>query len=121
VTTHILVGVQHSQGLWFNSADTETVSEQKYNVLTRNRRPCQHRIRDAVERGNDEGLFPLTFHKGLRDQRCLFPKVGKLMAYQHRIETNLLQLFAHPKSSEWFSIISGIIFEVKIVDEQKPA
>jgi len=41
------------------------------------------------------------------------------MAYQDRIETNLLQLFAHLESSEWFSIISGIIFEVKIVDEQK--
>jgi len=43
------------------------------------------------------------------------------MTYQDRIETNLLQLFAHLESSEWFSIISGIIFEVKIVDEQKQA
>jgi len=33
------------------------------------------------------------------------------MVYQDRIDTNLLQLFAHPETTEWFSIISGIIFE----------
>jgi len=43
------------------------------------------------------------------------------MAYQDRIETNLLQLFAHPETSEWFSIISGIIFEVNIVAEREQA
>jgi len=32
------------------------------------------------------------------------------MGYQDRIETNLLQLFEHLQTSEWFSIISGIIF-----------
>jgi len=32
-----------------------------------------------------------------------------------------LQLFAHPKNSEWFSVTSVIIFEVNIVDEQKQA
>ena len=41
------------------------------------------------------------------------------MLYQGRLETNLLHLFGHPENSEWFSIISGIIFEVNIVDEQK--
>jgi len=40
------------------------------------------------------------------------------MVYQDRIERNLLQLFAHPENSEYFSIISGIIFEVNIVAEQ---
>jgi len=32
------------------------------------------------------------------------------MIYQDRLETNLLQLFAHAQNSEWFSIISVIIF-----------
>jgi len=39
------------------------------------------------------------------------------MIYQDRLETNLLQLFAHTQSSEWFSIISAINFEVNIVAE----
>jgi len=30
-----------------------------------------------------------------------------------------LQLFAHPETSEWFSIIYGIIIDVNIVVEQK--
>jgi len=41
------------------------------------------------------------------------------MVYHDRLETNSLQLFRHPENSEWFSIISGIIFEVDIADEQK--
>ena len=36
--------------------------------------------------------------------------ISNFMIYQDRIETNLLQPFAHPQSSEWFSIISVIIF-----------
>jgi len=43
------------------------------------------------------------------------------MVYQDRIETNLLQLFEHPEISEWFSIISVIIFEINIVADQKQA
>jgi len=43
------------------------------------------------------------------------------MVYQDRLETNLLQLFAHPENSEWFSVISGIIFKVNIVPEQRQA
>jgi len=43
------------------------------------------------------------------------------MVHQDRIETNLLQIFAHPEISEWFPVISGIIFEVIIVAEQKQA
>ena len=39
------------------------------------------------------------------------------MIYQDRLETNLLQLFASTYSSEWFSIISVICFEVSIVSE----
>jgi len=33
--------------------------------------------------------------------------------------TNLLQLLTHQQYSEWFSILSVIIFEVNIVAEQK--
>jgi len=40
---------------------------------------------------------------------------GNFMGYKDRLETNLLQLFAHPQNSEWFSIISAIIFEVNVV------
>jgi len=43
------------------------------------------------------------------------------MVCQYRIKINLLQLFAHPENSEGFSIISVIIFEVKIVARQKQA
>jgi len=41
------------------------------------------------------------------------------MVYQDRLETNLLQLFAQQENSEWFSIISAIVFEVNIVAERK--
>jgi len=43
------------------------------------------------------------------------------MVGQDRTETNLLQVFEQKQTSEWFSIISGIIFEVSIVFEQKNA
>jgi len=43
--------------------------------------------------------------------------IGNFMVYHDRIETKLLELFAHPETSEWFSRISGIIFEVDIVSE----
>ena len=36
------------------------------------------------------------------------------MIDQDRLETNFLQLFAHTKVSEWFSIISVVSFEVSI-------
>jgi len=45
--------------------------------------------------------------------------IVNFMIYQNWLKTNLLQLFGHPENSEWFSIISAIIFEVNIVDEQK--
>jgi len=46
---------------------------------------------------------------------------GNIMVYEDRLETNLLQLFTYPENSEQVSIISGIIFEVNIVAEQKQA
>jgi len=41
--------------------------------------------------------------------------IGNFMVYQDRLETSFLQLFAHTENSEWFSIISAIIFEVNIL------
>jgi len=41
------------------------------------------------------------------------------MVYQDRLETHFLQLFAHPDTSEWFSIISVTNFEVNNIAEQK--
>jgi len=43
------------------------------------------------------------------------------MGYQDRLETNLLQLFPHQPTSEWFSIISAIIFAINVVAAQKQA
>jgi len=34
------------------------------------------------------------------------------------IKIDLKQLFPHPENSEWFYIISVIIFEIKIVAEE---
>jgi len=67
---------------------------------------------------HDGGIAPLTCHKGAE---VPFYKIfiGNFMVSQDRIETNLLQPFAHPEISERFSIFSGIIFEVNIVAEQK--
>ena len=47
--------------------------------------------------------------------------IGIFHVYRNRIETDLLKLCAHPENSEWFSVISVIIFEVQIVAEQKQA
>jgi len=44
--------------------------------------------------------------------------IGTFIVYQDGIETVLLKLYAHPENSEWFSVISVIVFEVKIVAEQ---
>jgi len=47
--------------------------------------------------------------------------IGDFIVYQDRIETVLLKLCAHPENSEWFSVMSVIVFEVKIVAGQKQA
>ena len=53
-------------------------------------------------------------------RHCFFNSIiGNFVAYQDRLETNLLQSFGNPENSEWFSLIHVIIFEVNIVDEQK--
>ena len=45
--------------------------------------------------------------------------ISNFVVYQDRLEINSLQLFEHLENSEWFSMISVIIFAVNIVDEQK--
>ena len=47
--------------------------------------------------------------------------IGNFVVYQNQIETDLLKLCAHLENSEWFSVISVVIFEVEIVAEQKQA
>jgi len=51
---------------------------------------------------HDGVIDPLTFHKGPTGAEVPFYKniIGNFMVYQDRIETNLLQLFAHPETSE---------------------
>ena len=72
------------------------------------------------ERG---ALSPCPVIKGATGAAVPFYEniVSNFMVYQDRIETNLLQLFAHLETSDWFSIISGIISEANILDEQKQA
>ena len=50
---------------------------------------------------------------------CYKSIVSNFMVYQDQIETNLLQLFAHQETSQWFYIIFGVIFEVDIVTKKQ--
>jgi len=43
------------------------------------------------------------------------------MAYQERFETKLLQPFAHPENSEWFSRNFWYYFWVNIISETNPS
>jgi len=70
------------------------------------------------------GASPLPFQNGGNEAEVPYHNsiVGNIIVYQDRIETNLLQLFAHPENLEWFSINSRTTFEVNnMVDEQKQA
>jgi len=79
---------------------------------------CVKRSKDAGKQESDTGISLCSFKRG---RRCVFHYsiVGNFMVYQDRLETNLLQLFAQQENSEWFSIISVIVFEVNIFAEQK--
>jgi len=70
---------------------------------------------------HDGALSPCPVIKGATGAAVPFYKniVSNFMVHQDRIETNFLQLFAHPDTPSWFYIISGIIFEVSIAAEQK--
>ena len=52
----------------------------------------------------------VPFHKNI---------MGSFMVYQYRLETYSLELIARPENSEWFSIISVVVFEVNMAAEQK--
>jgi len=66
--------------------------------------PC----RDAWERRH----CPLPFKRGATEAEVPFHNsIGNFMVYQDRLETNLLQLFTHPENSEWFYIISVVIYD----------
>jgi len=57
------------------------------------------------------------------EEEVPFHKVSEVISWfiEIDLETNLLQLFAHAETSEWFSIISVISLDVNIVAEQKKA
>jgi len=65
------------------------------------------------------GAFaPCLFIKGATEVEVPFHEdiIGNFMVYQDRTEINLLQLFLRTsETSEWFSMISGIIFEMNII------
>jgi len=69
------------------------------------------------------GHYTLPLEKGATGAEVTFYKniIGYFMVFQYRIETNLLQLFAHQQNLEFFSIISVFIFEVNVVAELKEA
>ena len=83
-------------------------------------RDCRHRNRDAGERGNGRSIASCPFKRGATGVEVPFHNniIGNFMVYPYRIETNLLQLFAHPENSG-FSIIYVINFEVDMVAKQK--
>jgi len=62
---------------------------------------------------------PLKGGGGQPGHRCLYITdfISNFMICQDRLETDLLQLFAHTYSWEWFPIIAVISFEVNIVAE----
>jgi len=74
-------------------------------------------------REHNGALSPCPFKREAAGAEVLFHNsiVGNFINFQYRLETNLLQLFAHPEKSEWFDVISVIMFEVNIVAEQKQA
>jgi len=61
------------------------------------------------------GVLPCLFEKGATGAEVPFHSriTENCMVFQDQLETNLLQLFAHPQNSEWFSTIFAIIFEAK--------
>jgi len=52
--------------------------------------------------GHDRGIASCPFKRG--EVPFHNSTIGHLMVFQNRLETNLLQPFAHPENSEWFSI-----------------
>jgi len=65
------------------------------------RRPCK----TVLGTLGMTGAFPLTFQKGAEEPFHNSSIGADSMVYRDRLETNLLQLFAHRENSESFSII----------------
>jgi len=79
-------------------------------------------MHDTPQNGGVVGTLPhLPFRKVAPEAEVPFHKsiIDNFMVYQDPLEANSLQLLGHPGNSESFSMISVIIFEVKMVDEQK--
>jgi len=75
------------------------------------------------ERGWMTGALSLPLESGETGEQVHlhYSIISNFMIYQDRPERSLLQLFAHTYNSEWFSIISIIIFEVNFVAEHMNA
>ena len=76
-------------------------------------------ISGTPESDDMTGYCLLPFKMGITG--VPFPNriIVNFLVYQDQLETNLLQLFAHPSNSEWFHTISAIIFEANAVAVQK--
>jgi len=63
-----------------------------------------HWLFATQKRWRTGALFPCHFKKGATGAELPFHNsiIGIFMAYQDQLETNLLQLCAHPENSEWF-------------------
>jgi len=81
--------------------------------------------RDAGERRHESsrGIALWPYIRGATGAEVPLYKsiIGYFMVNQDRLETALLQLFAHPDTSERFSVISVMNFDVNSVAEQKQA
>jgi len=78
---------------------TSKPTDASYIIEQRNRR-------GKPERGGMTGAFsPCPFKRGATGAEVLFHNriIGNFMVFEDRLETNLLQLFAHPENSERFS------------------
>ena len=86
------------------------------NIL-KNLSPTRRTTRDARTGVHYWGAAPCPLNWVQRGHRCPSHNstISNPMIDQDRLETNLLQLFAHTENSEWFSIIFVISFEVSIV------
>jgi len=85
---------------------------------------CEVQVRTGTpERGKWRGHCPLFLQNRVNGTEVPFHNniIGNCIVYQNRIETHLLQLFAHQENSDGFSKNSVVIFEVNIVVKQKQA
>ena len=80
--------------------------------------------RDTGEWVHDGGIaHHAPSQVGKEEEEVPFHKVSEVISWFIKIdlETNLLQLFANPETSEWFSLIYVISLDVSIVAKQKEA